>query len=180
MDRRAAACRPGHDRPRLDDRAGRAGHALRFDPPLSTARPGQPVASQVVPHDARLVSWGRGDNHEIGARLKCFDLQTSSPVLTGNTAAPRGGRRRGRAPGSPDRVNRKPEEQWGSSHRAFRGMGHSPTGAGGDQWGCAGRRRCEGDRAGPGRANSDARAGRDGGRGFVNARRCDVIGDDSM
>jgi hypothetical protein len=82
------------------------------------------------------------------------------------------------APQAPDCcVNRKPEEQWGLGHRAFRGgMGHSPTGMGGDQRGCAGRRRSEGERAGPNQANSDARARRDGRRGFVNEGRRDVIG----
>ena len=46
--------------------------------------------------------------------------------------------------------NRKPEEQWGSSHRTFGGMGGTaPLGQGGDQRGCAGRPLSEGDRAGP-------------------------------
>ncbi len=56
-------------------------------------------------------------------------------------------------------------------------MGAQPHWNGGRLVGLCRAARAEGDRAGSDRANSDARAGRDGRRGFVNARRCYVIGD---
>jgi hypothetical protein len=75
-------------------------------------------------------------------------------------------------------VNRKPEEQWGSGHRAFREMGGiAPQRA----WGGIGGAVPGGPAVrvtGPALAEQigDARAWRDGMRGFVNTRRRYVIG----
>ncbi len=57
------------------------------------------------------------------------------------------------------------------------GVGAQPHWNWGRSVGLCRAARAEGDRAGPDRANRNARPGRDGRRGFVNARRRYVIGD---
>jgi len=84
-----------------------------------------------------------------------------APAAKGRGARPRSRHRTAASTGSP-------KKQWGSGHRAFREMGTAPVELGARSAGLCGRPRCEGDRAGPGRANSDGVGGRDGKRGFVN------------